>query len=123
MVQFRLINLCTTIYKVISKVIVARIQPLMQKLIIPKQVSYVPGRHISDNIMVGQELLFKFKKSTGNKGVFAWKIDLSKAYDRVSWQFIKVVLYEPLLPCPLVKLIMSCISSTSFQICFNAQLT
>ncbi|XP_024171911.1 uncharacterized protein LOC112177904 [Rosa chinensis] len=87
MVQFRPISLCTTIYKVISKIIVARIRPLMQKLISPNQV------------------------------------DLSKAYDRLSWKFIESVLYETLLPEPLSKLIMSCISSTSFQICFNGELT
>ncbi|KAK9939901.1 hypothetical protein M0R45_016581 [Rubus argutus] len=123
MVQFRPISLCNTIYKVISKMIVARIRPLMKLLISPNQVSYVRGRHISDNILVAQELLFKFKKSSGMKGFIAWKIDLSKAYDKLSWQFIESVLYEALIPQPLVKLIMSCISSTSFQICFNGQLT
>ncbi|KAK9922738.1 hypothetical protein M0R45_031185 [Rubus argutus] len=98
MAQFRPISLCTTIYKVISKIIVARIRPFMQKLISPNQVSYVPERQISDNIMIAQEILFKFKKSTGHKGFFAWKVDLSKAYDRLSWNFIEKVLYETLLP-------------------------
>ncbi|XP_062021276.1 uncharacterized protein LOC133737799 [Rosa rugosa] len=123
MVQFRPISLCSTIYKVISKIIVARIRPLMQNLISPNQVSYVPGRQISDNIMIAQELLFKFKKSSGYKGFFAWKVDLSKAYDRLSWSFIESVLHEACFPPSLVKLIMSCISSTSFQICFNGELT
>ncbi|KAL6180703.1 hypothetical protein ACLB2K_047363 [Fragaria x ananassa] len=62
MVNFRPVSLCATIYKVISKVIVARIRPLMQLLISPNQVSYVRGRNISDNDMIAQEMLFKFKK-------------------------------------------------------------
>ncbi|KAK9904390.1 hypothetical protein M0R45_000756 [Rubus argutus] len=123
MTQFRPISLCITVYKVISKIIVARIRPLMQQLISPNQVSYVFGRHISDNIMIAQELLFKFRNSFGQKGFFALKVDLSKAYHRLSWQFIQSVLYEALFPDSLVKLIMSCITSTSFQISFNGQLT
>ncbi|XP_040372858.1 uncharacterized protein LOC112194030 [Rosa chinensis] len=123
MMQFRPISLCNTVYKVVSKIIVARIRPYMQKLVSPNQVSYVPGRQISDNIMIAQEVLFKFKKSAGKKGFFAWKVDLSKAYDRLNWQFIESVLYESLLPQSLVKLIMSCITSTSFQICLNGELT
>ncbi|XP_050386206.1 uncharacterized protein LOC126802601 [Argentina anserina] len=123
MVNFRPISLCTTIYKVISKIIVARIRPLMMNLISPNQVSYVPGRNISDNIMVAQEILFKFKKSSGKQGFFAWKVDLSKAYDRLSWNFIEMVLYDAKFPHSLVKLIMHCISSVSFQISLNGELS
>ena len=68
-------------------------------------------------------MLFKFKKSSGKLGFFAWKIDLSKAYDRLSWNFIESVLYEAHFPQPLTKLIMHCIRSTSFQISFNGELT
>lgn len=123
MTQFRPISLCTTVYKVISKIIVARIRPIMQYMISPNQVSYVPDRNISDNVMIAQEILFKFRKSTGKKGFFAWKIDLSKAYDRLRWDFIESVLFETKLPHNLVKLIMHCVTSTSFQISFNGELT
>lgn len=78
MAQFRPISLCTTVYKVISKIIVARIRPMMKYLISPNQVSYVPGRQISDNVMIVQEILHKFKNSHGKKGYIAWKVDLSK---------------------------------------------
>lgn len=123
MAQFKPISLCTTVYKVISKIIVARIRPIMQYMISPNQVSYVPERNISDNVMIAQEILFKFRKSDGKKGFFAWKNDLSKAYDRLSWDFIESVLVETQLPNDLVKLIMHCITSTSFQISFNGELT
>lgn len=95
----------------------------MQQLINPNQVSYVSRRHITDNIMIAQEMLFKFKRSSGFSGFFAWKVDLSKAYDRLRWSFIEQVLYEAKFPSKLGKLIMNCITSISFQICFNGELT
>lgn len=52
-----------------------------------------------------------------------WKVDLSKAYDKLSWTFIEKVLYEVNLPPYLIKLIMSCVTSTSFQVVLNGDLS
>ena len=46
-------------------------------------MAFVPGRQIQDNIVVAQEVLYKFKKSRGKLGYIAWKIDLAKVYDRL----------------------------------------
>ncbi|KAI5318919.1 hypothetical protein L3X38_038627 [Prunus dulcis] len=66
----------------------------MSKIVSPTQVNYVPGRQIVDNIIIAHEVLHKFKTSKGKNGFIAWKIDLSKAYDRLQWHFIKDVLWE-----------------------------
>lgn len=79
MLEFRPISLCCTLYKIISKIIVSRLRPLMNQWISPNQVSFVPGRHITDNILIAQEMMYKFRVSKGKKRFFAWKIDLSKA--------------------------------------------
>ncbi|VVA35314.1 PREDICTED: reverse mRNAase, partial [Prunus dulcis] len=92
--QLRPISLCNTLYKVVSKILVSRLRPCMTKLVSPNQVSFVPGRQITDNIIVAQEVLHKFKNAKGKKGFIAWKIDLSKAYDRMQWPFIREVLWE-----------------------------
>lgn len=52
MFHFRPISLCHTLYKVISKVNVACLRPLLPDLISPNETSFVPGRHITDNILV-----------------------------------------------------------------------
>ncbi|CAL9020979.1 unnamed protein product [Prunus brigantina] len=123
MVQFRPISLCCTLYKVISKILVSRLRTILPNLISPNQVSFVPGRHITDNIMIAQELMHKFKSAKGKKGMFAWKIDLSKAYDRLNWGFIESVLLEVGLPSSFIQLIMQCVSTVRYQICINGELT
>ena len=47
------------------------------------------------------------------------KIDLEKAYDKLEWSFIKMVLDHFGFPSNIVNLIMSCVSSTSIAILFN----
>ncbi|VVA35973.1 PREDICTED: reverse mRNAase [Prunus dulcis] len=53
----------------------------------------------------------------------AWKIYLSKAYDRLSWNFIEVVLNEVDLPASLIQLIMEYVSSVTYQVFVNEELT
>ncbi|BFG37550.1 hypothetical protein CerSpe_238240 [Prunus speciosa] len=88
MAQFRPISLCSILYKVISKILVARLKPILPSLISPNQVSFVPGRQINDNILIAQETMHKFRIAKGKKGFIAWKIDLSKANDQFCWSFI-----------------------------------
>ncbi|XP_008231741.1 PREDICTED: uncharacterized protein LOC103330914 [Prunus mume] len=97
MAQLRPISLCNTLYKVVSKILVSRLRPIMSKIVRPTQVSFVPGRHIVDNIVIAQEMLHKFKVAKGQKGFIAWKIDLSTPYDRLSWSFIKEASIEQCL--------------------------
>lgn len=47
-----------------------------------------------DNIFILQEMKHKFKTTKGKNGFIAWKIDLLKAYDLLSWKFILDVLKE-----------------------------
>ncbi|CAL8076880.1 unnamed protein product [Prunus armeniaca] len=57
-----------------------------------------------------KEQMHNFKNSKGKKGFITWKIDLSKAYDRLNWNFIEHVLVELRLPVDLVRLIKSCVT-------------
>ncbi|CAL8126109.1 unnamed protein product [Prunus armeniaca] len=61
--------------------------------------------------------------SKGRKGFVAWKIDLSKACDRLSWDLIEQVLMELKLPTTFIQLVMSCISTLEHQVCVNGELT
>ena len=72
-----------------NKTLANRLKKIMQSRIGPNQSSFVPGRQITDNIIIYQEVLHSMRKSKVGKGIMLIKIDLEKAYDRLSWPFIR----------------------------------
>ena len=61
--HFRPIILCSTVYKTISKIIVNRLRPLLDKLVSPVHSAFILGRSIHDNILLMHEIMHKFKNS------------------------------------------------------------
>ena len=74
--NFQPISLCNYIYKVMTKVIVARIRPLLNGIISPFQSVFMSGRKGTDNAIIVQELIHSMARKRGNSGVMAIKIDL-----------------------------------------------
>ena len=70
------------IYKVIAKVIAQRIKPILCKVISEEQFVFLYNRQILDAVSLAQEAIHTIKKE--KQRAFALKLDLSKAYDRVS---------------------------------------
>lgn len=50
--QFRPITLCNVSYKIVNKILVNRLRPILDKIVGPSQASFFPGRQTSDNIIV-----------------------------------------------------------------------
>ena len=119
--NFRPISLCNVIYKVITKVLVNRLRPFLDELVGPLQGSFIPGRGTTDNVVVAQEVLHYMHKTKIKKGVVAFKIDLEKAYDRVNWNFLQETLVDFGFPDIIVRLIMSCVQSSSWLFCGMGQ--
>nr|XP_023896924.1 uncharacterized protein LOC112008814 [Quercus suber] len=117
--NYRPISLCNTTYKLVTKILVNRIKPVLGNLISPVQTAFIPGRRGTDNAIIVQELIHSISKAKGKEGYMAIKIDLVKAYDKLEWDFIRERLFHINLPTDLIDLIMSCISTATTSILFN----
>lgn len=83
--QFRPISLCNYSYKIISKILANRLQPLLDNFISPQQCAFIPGRQIQDNVLVAHEAFHSLKIRRNFFFFFKMglKLDISKAYDRI----------------------------------------
>lgn len=115
--DFRPISLCNCIYKIISKVIALRLAPILSRNISMEQFGFLDGRQIHEAIGVAQEAIhsIKIKKK---KGVVL-KIDLSKAFDRINWLYLRMLLTHVGFSYPFVSWIMGCITNVSFAVLVN----
>ncbi|KAJ6889555.1 hypothetical protein NC652_030338 [Populus alba x Populus x berolinensis] len=66
MSDFRPISCCNVLYKCISKLIVIRLKAALVDVIGPSQSVFLPGRNISDAILITQELLHNYHHKTGS---------------------------------------------------------
>ena len=108
--DYRPISCCNTIYKCISKIIVARIKQCIPDIINPSQSAFVQGRSIADNVLITQDLMLNYHRDIGPPRC-ALKVDIMKAYDTVSWDFILSILSCMGTPTHLLKCIMACITT------------
>lgn len=118
--DYRPIALCNVYYKIFSKILQRRLQPLLDKLISENQSAFVPERAIGDNILITHEVLHTLKTSKAEVRVaMAVKTDMSKAYDRLEWNFISSVLETLGFHHLWIGLIMQCISSVTYSFLIN----
>lgn len=61
--DYQPIALCNVYYKIYSKILTKRLQPLMTKLKSENQTAFVPGRAIGDNVLITHEVLYYLKTS------------------------------------------------------------
>ncbi|VFQ82836.1 unnamed protein product, partial [Cuscuta campestris] len=83
--DFRPISLCNFSSKIISKVMASRLAGILPHVISSSQSGFIQGRSISENILITQELCHGMQ--LGNRDIVL-KLDMAKAYDRVSWSFL-----------------------------------
>ncbi|XP_074283776.1 uncharacterized protein LOC141608313 [Silene latifolia] len=118
--QFRPISLCNVIYRAASKCIALRLKKVIDGIIGQNQNAFVPGRLINDWGFLGHEILtYINQRRRGTRCYGAIKLDMNKAFDRVSWPFLFKVLKLFGFPKAFRKLIKTCVRTVSLQILIN----
>ncbi|KAL9679339.1 hypothetical protein QQ045_017197 [Rhodiola kirilowii] len=123
--EFRPISLIGTKMKVISKVIVNRLQQIMNEVISHEQCAFVPNRLITDNLLVSHEIIHYVKGVTADRRrVYgSLKLDIAKAYDTVDWAFLQNVLLKLGFTEVWVLRVMQIVTSVSYSIKVNDRYT
>lgn len=120
--EFRPISLCTVVYKILSKTIANRLKPHLPAIILPEQSAFVPGRQILDNVLVAFETMHKLKAHRkGKVSLMAIKLDMSKAYDRVEWPFLRAMMEKLGFCSKWIDLVMKCVSAVSYSVLVNGR--
>lgn len=87
MMEFRPIACCNFIYKYYTSLLTKIIKAIIPTIISPSQNAFVPGRHVSENVLLKHEIVKGYHRDQG-KDRAVIKGDIQKAYDTVSWEFL-----------------------------------
>ena len=83
--------------------------------------AFIPRRLISNNEIVAYEIVHHMKNRKRDR-IFQMtlKLDMSKAYYRVKWDYLEGMMYKLGFPQEWVRLIMICVPSVSYSIVANS---
>lgn len=106
--EYRSIALCNVYYKIISKIMTKRLQPLLSWIISKNQSTFLSGRAIFNDVLITH--VHYLKTLDAEKRCFmAVKTDMRKVYDRLEWDFINCVLLRLGFHQKWLALVMHCV--------------
>lgn len=92
-----------------------RLESILPRLISHNQSDFVKGRSIIENVLLTQEPIF-YKGKKGNPSNVVLKLDMAKAYDRVSWFFLMKVSRKIIFSNKVVDVIWRMISNNYYSV-------
>ena len=88
--DFRPISLVHSFAKLVTKLLANRLAPKLQEMVSPVQSAFIKGRFIQDNFMLVQQTARYLHQQKEPRILL--KLDISKAFDSVSWPFLLEIL-------------------------------
>ena len=119
--QFRPISMVGCLYKIISKLLVRRLQCDMGSLIGKHQSSFIKGRQILDGPLIVGEIIDSCKRNKTEATIL--KFDFHKAFDSVSWKFLEWILEQMNFPSKWREWFRACVTTASASILINGSPT
>lgn len=114
--------MCNVVYKVLSKVLANRLKLILGKCISENQYAFVPGHSILDNALAAIELVhFMKSKTKGKVGEVALKLNISKAYDRLDWSYLRDVMLTMGFPQKWVDWTVMRVASVHYSVSVNQE--
>ncbi|VFQ82120.1 unnamed protein product [Cuscuta campestris] len=86
--QFRPISLSTFFNKILSRILNDRLKRVLPTLISPEQVAFQQGKSINEHVLMVKEMVHLLSANTRG-GNCITKLDLSKAFDNISWSYLE----------------------------------
>ncbi|KAK2655074.1 hypothetical protein Ddye_008126 [Dipteronia dyeriana] len=117
--DFRAINICNVLYKIVSKTIANHFRLVLDEVISEAQSAFILGQLIFDNILVSFECMHRIKRWKRKHGSMAIKLDMSKVYDRVEWTLVEQMMRQLGFSERWINLVIHCISFVSYSFVLN----
>ena len=90
-VKFRPIVLSNFLFKIINKILAESLSGIAARIVLPNQYGFIRGRRIQECIFVAYKVVNQLEKKNSGRNMII-KLDIRKAFDSMSWDFILVVL-------------------------------
>jgi hypothetical protein len=84
--DYRPISLINGVAKILAKMLAIRLGPFMDDLVSNAQSAFIKKRSIHDNFLYVKNLATRLHKN--NTAALLFKLDIRKAFDSVSWEYI-----------------------------------
>lgn len=108
--NYRGISLLSTTYKILSKIILSRIEKYVASIVGEHQAGFMAGRSTTDQIFILKEIASKYWEY--NKDLYILFVDFAKAYDSISRQKMWKLMEKHRIPKKLVNLTKMCTFKT-----------